>query len=136
MPLWKKKNEDAIKAITLESRLCPNSTQCCPDCLSPGIKQINPTNAVYFGMRQYYCAKCGYTGMVYVDAGPAGVHEDDLELELLEVQDPEFIKSIRPAAELAAESLEEKWLPDQASNENNLMSWCAFCAEVQTICKV
>lgn len=124
MPIWKGKK----KEHKFQEKLCPN-------CLKPTIIMTSE-GAGLIAHEQYYCKSCGYIGKVYVDVGGKSEHEDELELELLLSEEPDFVKKIRPVAELAAEALAEKWTPIQASNHHTLRDWCPFCAEVQTLCVI
>jgi hypothetical protein len=126
MPFWKGKKVDQVVEVE----------KYCPQCLQPGLKQISITNSVLVGMRQYYCTACGYNGMVYLDTKPTSAGEDLLELELLELEDPDYRSKQKSPQELAKITLAEKWKPDQAHNETSLRSWCPFCADAKVICAI
>lgn len=126
MPFWKGKKVEDVREVE----------KYCPQCLKPGIQQFSRMNSVLAGMRQYVCKECGYVGMVYLDTRPTSEGEDLIELELLELEDPEFRSKQKPASELATITLKEKWIPDQAHNESNLQSWCPFCADANVICAI
>ena len=123
MPIWKgKKTENSSR------------TKMCPKCHGTNLK-YGFLGGLLLGQKKLECSDCGYAGYVYIDVNPNDHFEDEIEAEFLQ-ENPNFLKTRKSAVELAAVSLEHKWLPDQKLNPHTLREWCPFCEDVSVICKI
>lgn len=124
MPFWNRKKKTNSKSRVMM----------CPNCHGQNLRQTTSIGIV-LGLPRLICPDCGYNGVVYVDFTPTDEHEDDIEIEFLR-ENPDFLTSRKNVRELAQESLNRKWIPEQRNNQHTLREWCPFCADVEVICKI